>query len=356
MAFFDHKTILVTGGTGSVGKAFIHRLLCGHEGKPKKIIVFSRDENKQHQMRLEYENHKKATYEYELAYNNFRRLIEFQIGDVVDYHAICAALKKADIVVNAAALKQVPNCEYFPFEAVKTNIEGAENIIRALREHNYPVKVVLGISTDKACKPIGVMGMTKALSERLWVAANLSAPQTRFVCIRFGNVLASRGSVIPLFLDQIKNNGPVTITDPTMTRFLMPLEKAVDLIVEALKNAKSGEIYIPKIKATSMLNLAKALIGKRKIKIAVSGIRPGEKIHEPLIAEEEAWRTVSRGQYFAIKPILPELTYRPDEKKTLGHEVISSDYLMSLEDTAKMLKKYHLTAEEYQNAPKELLR
>lgn len=356
MAYFSNKTVLVTGGTGSIGRTFIHRLLSGSEGKPKKIIVFSRDENKQHQMRLEYENYKKATYEYELIYNNYRRLIEFQIGDVTDYHAVCAALKKSDIVINAAALKQVPNCEYFPYEAVQTNIGGAENIIRALREHDYPVKTVLGISTDKACKPIGVMGMTKALSERLWIAANLSVPQTRFICVRFGNVLASRGSVLPLFLAQIERGGPVTITDPTMTRFLLPLEEAIDLMIAALKNANPGEIYLPKIKSTSILNLAKALIGKRDIKIVDSGIRPGEKIHEPLIAEEEAWRTVSRGKYFVIQPILPELTHPSKGKKIPQKEFVSSDNLMNLAQTEQMLKKHHLTIEECQTNQKELLR
>lgn len=356
MSYFTNKTVLVTGGTGSIGRTFIHRLLSGSEGKPKKIIVFSRDENKQHQMRLEYENHKKATYEYEILYNNFRRLIEFQIGDVCNYHAICAALKKSDIVIHAAALKQVPNCEYFPYEAVQTNISGLENIIRALRENDYPTTTVLGISTDKACKPIGVMGMTKALAERLLVVANLSAPKTRFVGVRFGNVLASRGSVIPIFIDQIKHGGPVTLTDERMTRFLLPLEEAIDLVITALKNAKPGEIYIPKIKSTSIVNLAKALIGDRSVKITYSGIRPGEKIHEPLIAEEEAWRTVSRGKYYVIKPILPELARQSSEKIALKEEYISADNLMGLKETQKMLKKHHLTVEEIEASQEELLR
>jgi len=206
---FKDKTLLVTGGTGSMGKTFVKRVLTGEHGTPKKIIVFSRDEGKQHYMRLDYLHKKHSTDE--VIYNNFKNLLEFRIGDVRDYSSVCSAIKGVDIVINAAALKQVPACEYFPYQAVLTNCIGAENIVRAISENNLPVQTVVGISTDKAAKPINVMGMTKAVQERIFTSANILNPGTRFVCVRYGNVLASRGSVIPLFHDQINSGGPVTL-------------------------------------------------------------------------------------------------------------------------------------------------
>ena len=204
------KRVLVTGGTGSLGKVLVRRLLAGEMGVPKQITVFSRDEAKQHSMRLAFERLRIATDE--VIYHNFERLLQFRIGDVRDPHSVTTALKDADVVFNAAALKQVPSCEYFPYEAVQTNITGAENIIRAIRESRIPVETVVGVSTDKACKPVNVMGMTKAIQERLFVRANLDADETRFIGVRYGNVLASRGSVIPLFLEQIRHGRPITIT------------------------------------------------------------------------------------------------------------------------------------------------
>ena len=173
----------------------------------KKIIVFSRDEAKQHEMRINFQNLKSPTDE--VIYNNFKQLLEFRIGDVRDFHSISSVLQKSDIVFNAAALKQVPSCEYFPFEAVQTNIIGPENIIRAIRENDLPIDTVVGISTDKACKPVNVMGMTKAIQERIFITANVDCPNTRFICVRYGNVLASRGSVIPLFHELISSGGPL---------------------------------------------------------------------------------------------------------------------------------------------------
>ena len=202
----DGKNVVVTGGTGSLGKVLVRRLLSGEMGKPGVIIVFSRDEAKQNDMRLSYQHKAAATDE--VIYRNFEQLLRFQIGDVRDYHSVCAVLRDCDVVFNAAALKQVPTCEYFPFEGVLTNIGGPENIVRAIRENKLGVQAVVGISTDKACKPINVMGMTKAIQERIFVHANLDCPDTRFVCVRYGNVLASRGSVIPLFHDQIKERRP----------------------------------------------------------------------------------------------------------------------------------------------------
>src|SRR5437867_5049543 len=204
------KCVLITGGTGSLGRALTRRVLSSEFVTPKKVIIFSRDEAKQHAMRMEYQHRRVATDE--VIYHNFEQILEFRIGDIRDYHSVAAALRAADIVFNAAALKQVPSCEYFPYEAVRTNIEGAENIVRVIRELTFPVETVVGISTDKACKPVNVMGMTKAIQERVFLSANVTCPKTRFICVRYGNVLASRGSVIPLFRDQIKHGGPVTIT------------------------------------------------------------------------------------------------------------------------------------------------
>src|SRR5580700_9261576 len=230
---FDGKRILITGGTGSLGKTLVRRFLEGSAGNPAKIIVLSRDEAKQHLMRMEYQNKAAATDE--IIYRNFQQLLEFRIGDVRDIHSVAQALRDVQIVFNAAALKQVPTCEYFPYEAVRTNIEGPENIIRAIQEHSLPIETVVGVSTDKACKPVNAMGMTKAIQERIFIQANIRCPRTRFVCVRYGNVLASRGSVIPLFHDQIRNGGPVTITTPDMTRFLLSLDDAVNTIFAAVQ-------------------------------------------------------------------------------------------------------------------------
>ncbi|HEX7956095.1 MAG TPA: polysaccharide biosynthesis protein [Pyrinomonadaceae bacterium] len=335
------KKVLVTGGTGSLGKVLVRRLLSGEAGVPAQVTVFSRDEAKQHSMRLAFERLRTATDE--VIYHNFERLLQFRIGDVRDPHSVATALRDADVVFNAAALKQVPSCEYFPFEAVQTNINGAENIIRAIREHRLPVETVVGVSTDKACKPVNVMGMTKAVQERLFVRANLDAERTRFVCVRYGNVLASRGSVIPLFHEQIRRGGPVTITTTDMTRFLLSLEQAVDTILAAVKGGKPGETYIPRVPSSLVTDIAEALIGEREIETKVTGIRPGEKVHEILVSEEEAYRTVGRGDYYCILPMLPELRERGDDASgTLGREYSSSDDLMTKDETAALLKRHNL--------------
>src|SRR5580658_9506853 len=296
------KRVVITGGTGSLGKVLTRRLLGGEMGMPAKIIIFSRDEAKQHFMRVEYEHQVAATDE--IIYSNFRRLLEFRIGDVRDYHSIVALLRDADVVVNTAALKQVPTCEYFPNEAVRTNVGGAENIVRAIQEHTLPVETVVGVSTDKACKPVNVMGMTKALQERVFIQGNMRCPGTRFVCTRYGNVLASRGSVIPLFHDQIRNGGPVTITTPDMTRFLLTLDDAVDIIFAAIGEARPGETLVPRAPSARMADIATALIGDRAVRQVITGIRPGEKIHEIMVSDEEAYRTVRRGRWYVIRPML----------------------------------------------------
>lgn len=348
------KTILVTGGTGSLGKVLIRRLLSGEMGNPKKIIVFSRDEAKQHFMRMEYLNRTTATDE--VIYNNFKRMLEFRIGDVRDFHGISRALRGADVVFNTAALKQVPSCEYFPFEAVLTNITGPENIVRAIREQNLPIDTVVGISTDKACKPVNVMGMTKAIQERIFIQANLDCPNTRFICVRYGNVLASRGSVIPLFHDQILNGGPVTITTTDMTRFLLSLDQAVDTIFEAVTYAYRGETYIPRVPSAKVTDIAAALIGGRPIEVTVTGIRPGEKIHEILVSEEEAHRTISRGNHYVIQPILPEIRREVDSGQPIGKEYSSADNLMTPEEVHSELHRHGLLLEDLEMNEGELLR
>ncbi len=334
---FNGKTLLITGGTGSLGKSLTRRILTNEMGIPKKIIIFSRDEAKQHEMRLSYKNKTVATDE--IIYHNFEELVEFRIGDVRDYHSIASAVKDADIIFNTAALKQVPSCEYFPYEAVLTNITGPENIIRAIRENKLKVETVIGISTDKACKPLNVMGMTKAIQERVFINANLSCPQTRFICVRYGNVLASRGSVIPLFISQINSGGPLTITTEDMTRFLLSLDDAIDVIFAAITDAKKGMTYIPKVPSAKITDIAKILIGDRKdIKIKVVGIRPGEKIHEILISEEESYRTVNRGKHYAINSLLPELVDNKYEERVLFKEYSSADNVNNIEELETILK------------------
>ncbi|MDK9718446.1 MAG: polysaccharide biosynthesis protein [Trichlorobacter sp.] len=352
--FFEGKTVVITGGTGSLGKVLTRRLLSGSEGTPKKVIIFSRDEAKQHFMRVEYQQKTKVTDE--VIYNNFAQRLEFRIGDVRSYPSVSAAIKTADIVINAAALKQVPSCEYFPHEAVQTNILGAENIVRAIRELNLPVHTVVGVSTDKACKPVNVMGMTKALQERVLIAGNITAATTRFICVRYGNVLASRGSVIPLFHEQIKNGGPVTITTEEMTRFLLPLERAVDTIIAALEQARPGETFVPRVPAARIIDVARALIGRLPVEIAITGIRPGEKVHEIMVSDEEAWRTYSRGDYYAIRPMLPELITGVETENPLMVEYSSASNLLTLQEACQLLTTHNLLLSNELHEDGELLR
>jgi UDP-glucose 4-epimerase len=335
---FDGKRILVTGGTGSLGQVLIRRLLSGVNGTPEKVVVFSRDEAKQHYMRLSFQNRRAATDD--IIYRNFEQCLEFRIGDVRDYHSVAAALRDTDIVFSAAALKQVPTCEYFPWEAVRTNIEGAENIVRAIREFDFPVETVVGISTDKACKPVNVMGMTKAIQERVYIQGNMRRPETRFICVRYGNVLASRGSVVPLFLDQIAAGGPVTITTPDMTRFLLTLDDAVDTIFAAVRSAKPGETYIPRVPSALITDIARTLIGDADIPMVTTGIRPGEKIHEILISDEESYRTVHGADgFYALRPMLPEVSGDGRIEPVIGGEYSSAGSLMSASELAEYLTK-----------------
>ena len=334
---FEGKRILITGGTGSLGQVLARRLMSGIEGVPESVTVFSRDEAKQHYMRLEFMHRDTATDE--VIFENSRQRLKFMIGDVRDYASLARAVKTTDIVFGAAALKQVPSCEYFPWEASRTNIEGAANLVRAIAELDLPVETVVGISTDKACKPVNVMGMTKAIQERVFIEGNIQHPGTRFICARYGNVLASRGSVVPLFLDQIAAGGPVTITTLDMTRFLLTLEDAVDTIFAAVRSGAPGDTYIPRCRSARMTDLAAHLIGGRDIETVVTGIRPGEKIHEILVSEEEATRTILGYEgYFAVRPMLPELAGPVDEPAFIG-DYSSADYLMSAAELADFLDR-----------------
>jgi UDP-glucose 4-epimerase len=345
MTIFAEKSILITGGTGSLGKTLVNRILSAAHGVPRKLIVFSRDEGKQHDMRLLLMKRREQTDE--IIYHNFQRSVEFRIGDVRSYADVASAMRDVDIVINAAALKQVPTCEYFPEQAVLTNCLGAQNIVRAVSEGLATPSIVVGISTDKACKPVNVMGMSKAIQERILIAGNILSGKTRFICVRYGNVLASRGSVIPLFHEQIRAGGPVTITVPTMTRFLLSLNQAVDTVFEALMHAFPGEVIVPNAPSASVLDIATALMDSRNIDMKIIGIRPGEKMHEVMVSEEECTHTVHRGNYLAILPMLPELQHADEAKKpTIGKEFSSADVVMSISETRALLKRNQLMIED----------
>jgi FlaA1/EpsC-like NDP-sugar epimerase len=354
---FEGKAILVTGGTGSMGRTLVHRVLSGEQGTPRKVIVFSRDEAKQHEMRASYLH--RAAMTDEVIFRNFMSVLEFRIGDVRDYDDVCSTVREVDIVINAAALKQVPTCEYFPEQAVLTNCIGPRNLVHAIEHHGHKVETVVAVSTDKACKPVNVMGMTKAIQERIFIAANVLNPRTRFICVRYGNVLASRGSVIPLFLDQIRHGGPVSLTVPHMTRFLLSLNQAVDTVFAAIREAKRGETYVPDAPSATVANIAKALIGDRDVQTKVVGIRPGEKMHEIMVSDEEANHCVKRGSYYAILPMLPELSDSTRSEPTaLAKEFSSADKVLGFAGTLELLKQNRLLPEDMSqlDAGHELLR
>jgi FlaA1/EpsC-like NDP-sugar epimerase len=330
---FDGARILITGGTGSLGQTLVRRLLRGDLGVPEKLIVFSRDEAKQHAMKATWKHLHRATDD--VWYHNFDELIEFQIGDVRDFASVHRAVSRCDVILHAAAMKQVPTCEYFPGQAVATNILGAENVVRAAAQHAQ-VRMVVGVSTDKACKPVNVMGMTKAIQERILVEGNLHQDHCRMVAVRYGNVLSSRGSVIPLFKQQIATGGPVTITLAAMTRFLMTLDQAVDTIFAAVRHADAGEIFVPHVASARVTDVAGVLIGDRPIEIVVTGIRPGEKIHEILISEEESFRTLEREGYFVLQSQLPELA-KTDFIRALHAEYSSAASIVTGSELEKLV-------------------
>lgn len=295
---FKNKTLLITGGTGSFGNAVLNRFLTTDI---KEIRVFSRDEKKQDDMR-----HKFQIQNPELA-----QKIKFYIGDVRDINSIKAAMHNVDFVFHAAALKQVPSCEFFPMEAVKTNVLGTENVLTAAIEMG--IKNIVCLSTDKAAYPVNAMGISKAMMEKVIVAKSrtISQEKTKISCTRYGNVLCSRGSVIPLWVEQIKKGNPITITDPQMTRFIMSLDEAVDLVLYSFENAVSGDIMVQKAPACTIETLAKAVIKlfNPKTEIKVIGIRHGEKMYETLLTNEECANAMDLGNFYRVPCDKRDLNY-----------------------------------------------
>ncbi len=311
-AVFEAKRVLVTGGTGSLGAHLVDRLLAGIDGRPAQITVLSRDEAKQHDMRLRLARRGRATDE--VIYGEAAAQVRFRVGDVRDPRSLRQALEGVDVVVHAAAMKQVPTCEYVPWEAVRTNVEGTVHLVDAVRAAGG-VETVVGVSTDKACLPVNVMGMTKALMERILIEANLSDDgrtddATRYVCVRYGNVVASRGSVIPMLVDQVAAGGPLTLTDPAMTRFFLTLDDACATVAAAIAHGLPGEIWVPHVGAARLVDVLDAVRSGTDVDVEVVGIRPGEKLHEQLVSAEEALRTVLVGDYAVIAPLAPEFTRR----------------------------------------------
>ena len=304
------KTLLITGGTGSFGTAFLKKAFANKEFS--EIRIFSRDEKKQDDLR-------KST--------NDNRL-KFYIGDVRDYSSVYNAVKGVDYIFHAAALKQVPSCEFFPLEAIKTNVLGTENVL--LSAETCEVKKVVILSTDKAAYPINAMGMTKALMEKVMVAKsrNLDDSKTIFCGTRYGNVMASRGSVIPLFIDQIKSGKPLTITNPEMTRFMMTLDNAVDLVLYAFKNGKQGEMFVQKSPAATVSVLAQALLELYDSKSTIQeiGVRHGEKKYETLVTSEEMLKAVDLGNYYSIASDNRDLNYAPYFSEGSKNGVSSREY------------------------------
>lgn len=332
----EGKVVLVTGGTGSLGQTLTRGLITGQMGRPKKIIIFSRDEAKQFYLKSSWQQKRLSTGD--SLYEALLDVVEFRIGDVRNYEALSAVVKTSDVIFHAAAMKQVPTCEYFPYEAVQTNIAGAHNMTQAVRESGSRAELVVAVSTDKACKPVNAMGMTKALQERITIASNLDLPQTRLLCVRYGNVVSSRGSVIPLFKEQIQRGGPVTITLPEMTRFLLTLERAVETIFAAVREGRRGEIYIPRVPSARVIDIARTLIGDRDMEIRTLGIRPGEKIHEILVSEEESHRTVERGGYYVIQPYLAELAPLVVRERVLEGEFSSEQTVVKPDQVNRLIE------------------
>ena len=333
---FDNKILLITGGTGSFGNAVLTRFL---PTKIKEIRIFSRDEKKQDDMRQLYHNDK----------------IKYYIGDTRDKRSVDAAMHDVDYVFQAAALKQVPSCEFFPIEAVRTNIMGCENVLDSAVEHH--VKNVIVLSTDKAVYPINAMGMSKALSEKLMVAKsrNLNGTGTTFCGTRYGNVMASRGSVIPLFIDQIKKGLPLTITDPKMTRFMMTLEDAVELVIFAFENGQQGDIFVQKAPATTIGTLAQAIkeLYKATNPIKEIGTRHGEKVYEVLVNREDMVKAEDMGEFYRIPADTRNLNYEQffSEGKDISQV---EDYhshntrRLDLEETKKLLLKLDMIRKDLQ--------
>jgi UDP-N-acetylglucosamine 4,6-dehydratase len=335
---FKDKTLLITGGTGSFGNAVLQQYL---KTDIKEIRIFSRDEKKQEDMRIALNNEK----------------IKFYIGDVRDYESVCQAMVGVDFVFHAAALKQVPSCEFYPMQAVKTNILGAENVLEAAFQ--CKVKRVIVLSTDKAVYPINAMGLSKAMMEKLMVAKARMLDQTKqvFCATRYGNVMASRGSVIPLFIDQIKEGNPLTITDPNMTRFMMSLDQSVELVEFAFRNGNPGDIFVQKSPASTIYSLALALkdIFNSKSEIRIIGTRHGEKLYETLLTREEMLKAEDMKNFYRIPADNRDLNYAnfftKGDVKTSALEDYNSHNTerLNVEETKKLLLSLNYIQNELKN-------
>ena len=314
----DGKRILVTGGTGSFGHQIVKELL---NFSPTKVIIFSNDEDQQYHMKNDYKDNK---------------ILDFKFGDVRDYKRIRELSRNVDIIYHAAALKHVPACEFHPWEAIQTNVFGAKNVRDAAIENN--VERVITISTDKAVKPINAMGMTKALQEKIMLSINNEELNTKFICVRYGNILGSRGSIIPFFREKIDRNEPLPLTDLKMTRFLIKLTEAIELIFHATVEGKGNELYARKMSACRIIDLAQVMgeeiYGNSNYPIIEIGIRPGEKIHEVLVSEAEMRRAVESDQYFIIYPYgkidKPRLTSNFDEYRSDNAEMLDKTNIAKL--------------------------
>lgn len=327
MSLFTNKTLLITGGTGSFGNAVLNRFLGTDIGE---IRIFSRDEKKQDDMR----------HEFQAKMPEVADKIKFYIGDVRNLESCRGAMHGVDYIFHAAALKQVPSCEFFPMEAVRTNVIGTDNVLTAAIEAG--VECVICLSTDKAAYPINAMGITKAIEEKVAVAKSRNSGKTKICCTRYGNVMCSRGSVIPLWIDQIKNGNPITITEPSMTRFIMSLEEAVDLVLFAFEHGENGDLLIQKAPACTIGTQAQAvceLFGGKKEDIKVIGIRHGEKMYETLLTNEECAKAIDMGNFYRVPADNRGLNYdkyfkEGDEKRNTLTEFNSNNTrILNVEET-----------------------
>ncbi len=331
MSLFKNKTLMITGGTGSFGNAVLNRFIDTDIGE---IRIFSRDEKKQDDMR----------HKFQVKMPEMADKIKFYIGDVRDLQSVKNAIHGVDYIFHAAALKQVPSCEFFPMEAVRTNVIGTDNVLTAAIEEG--VEAVICLSTDKAAYPINAMGTTKAIEEKVAIAKSRSSGKTRICCTRYGNVMCSRGSVIPLWIEQIKSGNPITVTDPNMTRFIMSLEEAVDLVIFAFEHGKNGDLLIQKAPACTIQTQAEAvceIFGGNKEDIKVIGIRHGEKMYETLLTNEECANAVDLGNFYRVPADSRGLNYDKyfkdgDEKRDVLTDFDSNNTkLLNVEETKEKI-------------------
>ncbi len=345
MSIFQDKTLMITGGTGSFGNAVLKRFLRTDIGE---IRIFSRDEKKQDDMR----------HEYQAKYAADANKIKFYIGDVRSKSTLKSAVRGVDYIFHAAALKQVPSCEFFPMEAVKTNVIGTDNVLETAIDEG--VKCVICLSTDKAAYPINAMGISKALEEKVAIAKSRYSGQTKICCTRYGNVMCSRGSVIPLWIDQIRNGQPVTLTEPSMTRFIMSLDEAVDLVLFAFEHGQNGDILVQKAPACTIQTQAEAvceLFGGKKEEIKVIGIRHGEKMYETLLTKEECSKAEDLGNFYRVPADNRDLNYDKyfkdgDTRRATIEEFNSNNTRqLNLEETKEKIASLEYIQNELKGVP-----